>query len=163
MNFRASKLKGNENAPMAYSSVSYGDLYFNPRILKSRKTLMDYFSRGQEAKNICVSNIEKFNAEQQAIIRKYMESPRQLVAETVDQKIEALLDHEIGHHIQHRIIYKNTDLLQSITNNMDLYSVRISGYASNSVGEYIAEGYSAYRRGMADIIDPALKEVFDSL
>lgn len=163
MNFRASKWKGNENAPMAYSSVSYGDLFFNPRILKSRKTLMGYFSRGQEAKNICVSNIGKFNAEQQAIIRKYMESPRQLIAETVDQKIEALLDHEIGHHIQHRIIYKNTDLLQSITNNMDLYSVRISGYASNSVGEYIAESYSAYRRGMADIIDFALKEVFDSL
>ena len=43
------------------------------------------------------------------------------------------------------------------------YGVKISGYATKTKGEYIAESYAAFCNGKAELIDPKLKDIFENI
>jgi hypothetical protein len=45
---------------------------------------------------------------------------------------------------------------------MPKFADKISGYAGENSGEYIAESMASYMKG-EDVIDPTLKKIFESL
>lgn len=160
MNLRKNEFKDCKDAPMAYRGIFNGELYFNPNILKSEKTLADYMAKGQEAFDYCVNNMDKFSGKQLDLVKMYAEAGRQTVADSSDNPLKAMLDHEFGHHVDHQIILKDKEFAQVTKDGMDEFGRKLSGYANHTRGEYVAESFCAYNNNLGDI-DPSLKEIFD--
>ena len=162
MNFRANIWKDSENVPMAYRSLSEGELYFNPKILKNEKTLDAYLKKGKEAYKICEANLDRFSGQKRELIETYLKAGKSLVAEESNDAMRTIVEHEMGHHIENSIIYRNKDLVKVVADGYEKYAVKISGYATKNYGEYIAESFASYRNG-ENVIDPKLKDIFKSL
>jgi SPP1 gp7 family putative phage head morphogenesis protein len=160
MNFREKIWKEAKDAPMAYRGLFHGELFFNGNILKSEKTLKAYMKKGKDAFDFCINNINKFSGKQLEMVKRYKEAGRQTVADSSDNPIKAMLDHEIGHHIDHQIIMKNKEFAQITKDGMDEYGIKISGYALHTRGEYVAESFCAFETGLGDI-DPKLYSIFE--
>lgn len=163
MNFRQNIWKGSENAPFAYRSSFNGELYFNPKIAKNAKAFDDYFKKGEEAFEICKKNIDRFTGSQREMVERYVKAGRQLVADNAKDRFAASVQHEMGHHIQNQILWKNKDAVKNMNDRIDEFGVKISGYATSSKGEYVAESFCAFMNGEADRIDPFMKEYFEGL
>ena len=163
MNFRQNIWKGSETTPMAYRNLSTGELYFNPKIMKDEKTVAEYFAEGKKAFKICQDNIDKFTGKDRELIETYLKSGLSLVAEDCDDGMKAMIQHEVGHHIQNQLLMNNEEMMAIVKEGYEKYAVKISGYATKSYGEYIAESFSAYKNGKDDIIDPKLKAYFEGL
>ena len=163
MNFREKLWKGSEKVPMAYRSLGDGDLFFNPKIMKDAKALEKYMEEGRKAYKICMENLDKFTGSDRKMVETYLKAGKSLIAEDVDDAMKAIIEHEMGHHIQHNIIYKNPDMVEIVKKGYEKYGVKISGYATKTDGEYIAESYAAFCNGKSDIIDPKLKSIFETI
>lgn len=163
MNFRANIWKGSEKTPMAYRNLSNGELYFNPKILKSEKALKEYIEEGKKAYDICKNNINRFTGKDRETIETYIKAGRSLVSEDAASPLAAMLQHEMGHHIQNQIIYRDKAGAEMVANGFEKYCIKISGYATTSLGEYIAESFCAYKNKQAGLIDPDLKAYFERL
>lgn len=103
-----------------------------------------------------MDNIDKLSEAQKAIALKYKEAGRSLVGNTVKDYIT----HELGHHNQWSMPSKMNNLLGD---NMSKYASKISGYATTSKGEYMAESFSAYMKGETNVLDPDFVSYLDSL
>lgn len=163
MNFRQNIWKGSETTPMAYRNLSSGELYFNPKIMKNEKTVAEYFAEGKKAFNICQDNIDKFTGKDRELIETYLKSGLSLIAEDCDDGMKAMIQHELGHHIQNQLLMNSEEMMAIVKEGYEKYAVKISGYATKTYGEYIAESFSAYKNGKGDIIDPKLKAYFEGL
>jgi hypothetical protein len=159
MNFRQNIWKDSKDAPMAYRAMFDGEIFFNPTILKNAKSLDAYIKKGQEAFDFCINNMDKFSGKQLDMVKLYAKAGRQTIAETTDNPIKAMLDHEVGHHIDHQILMKNKDFVEVTKTGMDEYGIKLSGYALHTRGEYVAESFCAYINGV-DGVDPALAKIF---
>lgn len=150
--------KAVEGATAAYSPVRKS-LILNNRSMKN------------------VDDIAKSHAKEVAMIKEYSENPSafsfkstrgEMVAKasvksgraTVPETIEDVIHHEMGHHIE-RTVYKANgyDVVKA---NMPKYAENISGYATISESEYIAESFASYLKGEG-LIDPELAKIFESM
>ncbi len=163
MNFRQNIWKGSENAPFAYRSSFNGELYFNPKIAKNTKAFDDYFKKGEEAFEICKKNIDRFSGSQRKMVERYVNAGRQLVADDAKDKFVASIQHEFGHHIQNQALWKNKDAVERMNKRIDEFGAKLSGYASSSKGEYVAESFCAFMNGETERIDPFMKQYFEGL
>lgn len=163
MNFRQTIWKGSETTPMAYRPAGDGDLFFNPKIMKNAKSLDAYMEEGRKAFKTCAENIDKFKGTDRELIETYLKAGSSLVAETTDDAMKTIIEHEIGHHIQHSIIYNSEEMAKIVADGFEEYGVKISGYATKTKGEYIAESYAAFCNGKAELIDPKLKDIFENI
>ena len=160
MNFRQNIWKNGKDAPMAYRSMQNGEIYFNPNILKNAKTVEAYLQKGRESFEFCKNNMDKFSGKTLEMVQQYMQAGRQTVAEVAGNPLQAMLDHEFGHHIDHSVFMLNREFNQIAKDGLNEYALNLSGYAIQTKGEYIAESYCAYRNGIAGV-DPALVKIFE--
>lgn len=163
MNFREKLWKGSETTPMAYRTVRSGDLFFNPKIIKDGKTLSKYFAEGERAFEFCAKNIDRFTGDKRKLVETYIEVGRQLVANDAEDRLMAIIQHEMGHHVQNQVVMRDEVGRKIVADGWEKYAVGISGYATFSEGEYIAESFCAFLNGEVDRIDPALKKYFERL
>lgn len=162
MNFREKIWRNEKDAPMAYRNAFNGELFFNPNIVKNYKSINKYVADGQEAFNFCINNLDKFSGRQLELVLKYKEAGIQTIAEASKDHLKAMLDHEFGHHVDHQAILKDKDFAKISGKGLDVFGKKISGYAVQSRGEYIAESFCAYHNSLADI-DPDLRRYFDKV
>ncbi len=163
MNFKQSLWKGSEQAPAAYNSNISGGLFLNPKLMKNKSAFSKYFEEGKKAYEYCKENINKFTGKDRILIEKYVSAGRSLVSEDAENKMKATIQHEIGHHIQNTILYKDEAASKIIKDGFEEYSIKISGYATKTYGEYIAESFCAYMNDEAERIDPELVKVFEGM
>jgi hypothetical protein len=167
MNFRKKEFKDAKDAPFCYRSAfgtgGVADLHFNPNIIKTQKSVDEYMEKGREAFEYCKNNIDKFSGSKRELIEKYVTAGRGLIAEEVDDPLKAMIEHELGHHVEHQIINASKDAMQIVKDGMTEYGTKMSGYATYSRGEYIAESFSAFNNGFADLVDPELAKVFERM
>lgn len=88
-----------------------------------------------------------------SLIEKSRTSGRGIVPETIDEAIY----HEMGHHFENVITREQKE---KIKERMGMYAELVSGYASDSYSEYIAESFTSYMKGESKI-DSYLQSIFD--
>lgn len=163
MNFRENIWKNSKDTPMAYRDMGSGELYFNPKILKNKKTVGKYTMEGEKAYNFCVENIDKFKGKDRELVEIYAKAGRSLVEADAEDRMTAMIQHEMGHHIHRQIIDFDESAIQIVHDGFEKYAVGISGYATTTKGEYVAESFCAFMNGEENRIDPELKVYFERL
>lgn len=90
--------------------------------------------------------------------QRYKDAGRALVG---DGSVKDYLTHEYGHHVA-------WEWLDAKTNNalgvrMNKYAPKLSGYATASKNEYLAESFVAYNKGELGKIDPEYSKAIRKL
>lgn len=120
------------------------------------KSVNEYMIKAQESWDLVMSNIGKLTSEQQKVALRYKKAGRSLVQ---GDSVEGLFIHEMGHHMQWTgVPPKETN---NITANKSKYASKISGYATTSNSEYLAESFSAYMNGEKKNLDPDYVSVIE--
>ena len=163
MNFRERRWKGSDDTPMAYVNNLDGGLYFNAKMVKSPKAVEEYFKKGKEAYDICEKNLHRLEGSQKELVERYVKAGRSLVAQDAQNKMSAMIQHEVGHHIQNQILIRDKKAVEIVKKGFEPYGGKLSGYSTYTHGEYIAESFCAFLNGETDRIDPDLKKYFEGL
>lgn len=147
-----------QGATAGYSPVT-NNLILNKDSLKNAKTFKAHINEELEAVNNYLAHPDHYNLDRMSsrvanVLRSSEESGRGNTAENISD----VINHELGHFLEPQI----KDQRDIIESRMSEYNHKISGYACDSYGEYIAESFSSYRRG-EDLIDPVLREAFEGL
>jgi len=137
-----------EDALFSYDPVQHG-IYINKAVLKNPKTLDAYMQRSKESWDLVMNNMDKLSGRQKELAERYAKAGRELVS---GDTVEGLFTHELGHHVQWTVLDPKTT--NSITGRMQEYAPHLSGYATASKSEYLAESFAAYMKGETDLLDP---------
>ena len=135
------------------------------------------FMINSQCKSIAI--VEKEMAEEKSVIKRFLENPDNFDVSkmsnrvyqvlvnseesgrgTVPDTVRDMVNHELGHSIEKRI--KEMDNYDAIMSNMKEFAPKISGYATESYSEYIAESFCSYQKG-EEIIDEELIKAFKAL
>lgn len=144
------------DAPMMTSN--FGNVGLNNILLANADKINKYRDEGQDAFDYVLNNINTLTGRQRDLAETYRQAGRALV----DNSVEGMITHEIGHHISYGSM---NSVFSQISNNTDWreYATQLSGYANASFGEYVAESFSAYFNGEYDRLQPEIIEIFDDL
>lgn len=144
------------DAPMMTSN--FGNVGLNNTLLANADKINKYRDEGQDAFDYVLNNINTLTGRQRDLAETYRQAGRALV----DNSVEGMITHEIGHHISYGSM---NSAFSQISNNTDWrgYATQLSGYANASFGEYVAESFSAYFNGEYDRLQPEIIEIFDNL
>lgn len=167
MNMRSNKFSGT-TAEAAYEWLVHR-FYYNPNYLKTEKALAEHIAEGQKlletVKSGADSLIAKYGADSAKglYLAGLKESGRALVAQTAPY-YDAVFSHEMGHALHDMLLRgqikeAGIDLKESRLK----YAKRISGYATSSNEEYIAESFAAFYVGETSLLDPELLALFERL
>lgn len=140
--------KDGADAVAAYSPVEHG-IYLNPKVLKNRQALTNYNNRASEAWDTVMKNLDTLPEDMQKVALRYKQAGRSLVG---DGSIHDYITHEFGHHVAWEGMDAKTN--NALGSRMSTYAPKISGYASASKGEYLAESFVAYTNGEISKLDP---------
>lgn len=140
----------------AYDPIQHG-IYVNGNVLKNADTLDKYIKESEEAWNIVKNNLDTLKGSQRDLAERYLNAGRSLVD---GETVEGLFTHEMGHHVEWTMLDAKTN--NSIGSNMSEYASNISGYATASKSEYLAESFTAYMKGERDTLDPQFVGYLDS-
>lgn len=148
------------DATAAYSPVR-NSFMLNRSALKDMKAAQKALEAERKAVTDFLGHPEKYDLDKMSTrVRKVLEasqtSGRGLVAETVDD----VIDHELGHALEKYL--KALPNYETLQDRMGKYAAKISGYATESWSEYVAESFASYCRGES-LADPDLIAAFKSL
>lgn len=146
--------KDGADALFSYDPINHG-IYINKDVLKDAETFEAYKQRSKDAWDLVMNNLDKVSPVQKELALRYSEAGRSLV----DDSIGGALTHELGHHVQWTML--DTGTFNSVASRASQYAPHISGYATSSTSEYMAESFVAYMRGERDILDPAYAKYLD--
>lgn len=147
------------NAHAAYSPVGR-NLLLDRNKTKNANMMLSALRADQEAVTSVLTNPEeydfsKFSKRVLNVIEASKETGRSIVADTIGEAIT----HELGHFVESQIKKEDFEIIKG---GMAKYATRISGYAADSVSEYVAESFASYMKG-EDRIDPAVREIFEKM
>ena len=137
----------------SYDPVQKG-IFLNSDILSSVKTFDEYVKKSREAFDLVKKNLDKLPASKRAIAEQYIKSGRDLV----DDSVEGMIIHELGHNIQWQLL--PTKLFNELGDNWEAIASKLSGYANYNKSEYIAESFVSWMKDEHKI-DPRLQEFLD--
>lgn len=145
------------NAIASYSHIGEG-IFLNKNILKDTKTFEKFEKENKKAWNTVMSNIDTLHGVAREMAERYRKAGRDLVS---GDTVQGLVTHELGHHVQWRALKAKDS--NELTARRSQYADKISGYATASPGEYIAESFAAYMKGERNILDPKFVKAIDGL
>ena len=136
--------------PVNRAMVVNRDSFKNPAqaiaaMTKEREFVADYLANPEK-----YSYLDKYT-------RKMLENSRASGRFSVSTTLEEVLDHEFGHALEKAL--RKLGNYEKVIANMGQFAPGISGYAQESVGEYIAESFCAWRKGGIPV-DPELVKLF---
>lgn len=144
--------KDGADALFSYSPIEHG-IFVNKDLIKDDRTFAAYIQRSREAWDTVMNNLDKLSPTQKAVALRYKEAGRELVS---DKSVADLVVHEMGHHVQWTMLDPKTT--NAITANRGQFATQISGYATSSSSEYLAESFAAYMKGEIARLDPEYVE-----
>lgn len=161
INFREKRFR-NSTSTAAYEWGGR-NLFFNGRYFLSEKALENHIG---EANNLLQNVVNNANillgrpGTDKTLIQAIINTGRQCVSQSYDFA-EASFIHEMGHFLDDEVFkLQLTTNRNFIVESMRTYAANISGYATSSSAEYVAESYAAFCYGEIDILDPKLVEIF---
>lgn len=168
MNFRKNQFKGAvSEAEAAYQWIQR-DLFFNQRYFKNKKTYSAHWDEIERLTKIVTNSIDALlsqpgiNQTKEKYLEALKKSGVQCFVQKTDQPAYGTFIHELGHFLDDEVFRsainrKGIDMGYS----RDQYAGNISGYASTTRHEYVAESFSAFWFGKPELCDPALIEIFE--
>lgn len=136
-------------------------LILNRDSCKSAGHLERLLLEEREAISDILKNPNKFDLDKlSSRARKVVENSKISGRGSVPETISDVINHELGHSIE-QLIY-NSDNYVSIASSMAAYAPKVSGYACDNMGDYIAESFCSFRKGES-VIDPELAKAFKAL
>ena len=145
---KGKKIFTSEDAVMAYDPIQYG-IYINRKVLKDSASLAKYNADSSEAWDIVINNLDKLSGAQRQVAQRYKDAGRALVG---DGSVKDYLTHEYGHHVAWEWLDAKTN--NALGARMNNYAPKLSGYATASKNEYLAESFVAYNKNEFDKLDP---------
>lgn len=101
-------------------------------------------------------DLDKVSSRVRHVLEASRTSGRGIVAETVEDAV----NHELGHSLEKQL--RQLENYEALQRRMAEYAVKISGYATESWSEYVAESFASWRKGET-LTDPELIRAFESL
>lgn len=132
-----------ENANAAYNRVNRAML-LNRETLKTPATIAAHIAEENRLVKMFIKDPSSVVVTNTRVLR-ILEASRKSGRATVADTLEDIINHELGHALQDRLKYApnyNTILL-----DWEKYAARISGYATENIGEFVAESFSAWQKG----------------
>ena len=148
--------KDGADALFAYDPIQHG-IYVNGSVLKNADTLEKYILDSKNAWQYLERNYDKLSSSQKQVFDRYLKSGRSLVD---GESVTGLFTHEMGHHVEWTMLDAKTN--NALGNKMSEYASQISGYATSSKSEYLAESFTAYIKGERNVLDPQYVHYLDS-
>ena len=146
------------NATAGYSPVRHGFL-LNRKSLKDAKTAEKALSENNEVVRKFYADPNRYDRSKLSKrVLNVLENSKQTMRATVPQTVEEALWHELGHALEKPL--KKVSNYGEIKSRMPDYAPKVSGYACESVSEYIAESFCLYNRGETSALDPMLIQAF---
>ena len=148
------------DASAAYSPMQNAFL-LNRKSLKDEKTAEKTYREERRIFEDLLKNPDKYdltglNKKTQEILKAARTSGRTIVPMTIEDAIR----HEFGHALE-KPLRKHPDY-EKIKERKATYDKRISGYATESIHEYIAESFVSWKNGET-LADPVLIDAFIGL
>lgn len=148
-----------EGSTAAYSPLQRSFL-LNRGTLKDTKTATAALKAEKDAIVSILEHPERYDFDRMSTrVRKVVEASKLSGRATVPETIEEVISHELGHALERNL--KDYPGLESIRANMPKYAEKISGYATESFSEYVAESFASYRKG-ENLADPEIVKAFES-
>lgn len=163
-NTREKRFKGT-TAEAAYQ-WGLNDMFYNKAYYKTAKAFNDHLDEYNKLLQTVLPNIDTAIAKTKpGTSLRYLEALKRtgrtnvFVPDAYGSTI-----HEMGHYLDDQIFRKAfKEKGFDLSASFEKYSGGISGYATATQQEYIAESFAAYWKGETDILDPDLIDIFKGL
>lgn len=132
-----------ENANAAYNRINRSML-LNRETLKTPATIAAHMAEENRLVKMFIKDPSSVVVTDTRVLR-VLEASRKSGRATVADTLEDIINHELGHALQDRLKYApnyNTIML-----DWEKHAAQISGYATENLGEFVAESFSAWQKG----------------
>lgn len=147
------------------NSAAYGltnrNLLLNRNVLATPEVFASSIERRKRIVSTYLENPEEFIAiykpsvNDLRILQNSVKSGRAFVTETIGE----VIDHELGHALRKQLVYAKNYV--TIMMNWEKHASAISGYATTSFDDYIAESFAAWKKG--EKIERTLAKAFKEI
>lgn len=167
-NMREKRFKGT-TAEAAYQWGAQ-DMFYNKAYYKTQKAFSAHAKQAKELLDQVLPNLDSliakyendtsFSGKKTLSYLKAMKNTGRSNVYMADAYGTTI--HEMGHYLDDSLFHKMfSESGFDLNESFSMYSGGISGYATSSKQEYIAESFAAYWKGETDIIDPELLKIFE--
>lgn len=163
-NTREKRFKGT-TAEAAYQ-WGLNDMFYNKAYYKTAKAFNDHLAEYSKLLQTVLQNIDTAIARTKpGASLRYLEALKRTGRTNVfAPDAYGSTIHEMGHYLDDQIFRKAfKEKGFDLSASFEKYSGGISGYATATQQEYIAESFAAYWKGETDILDPDLVDIFKGL
>ena len=163
-NTREKRFKGT-TAEAAYQ-WGLNDMFYNKAYYKTAKAFNDHLAEYNKLLQTVLPNIDTAIAKTKpGASLRYLEALKRTGRTNVfAPDAYGSTIHEMGHYLDDQIFRKAfKEKGFDLSASFEKYSGGISGYATATQQEYIAESFAAYWKGETDILDPDLINIFKGL
>ena len=163
-NTREKRFKGT-TAEAAYQ-WGLNDMFYNKAYYKTAKAFNDHLAEYNKLLQTVLPNIDTAIAKTKpGVSLRYLEALKRTGRTNVfAPDAYGSTIHEMGHYLDDQIFHKAfKEKGFDLSTSFEKYSGGISGYATATQQEYIAESFAAYWKGETDILDPDLIDIFKGL
>lgn len=163
-NTREKRFKGT-TAEAAYQ-WGLNDMFYNKAYYKTAKAFNDHLAEYNKLLQTVLPNIDTAIAKTKpGTSLRYLEALKRTGRTNVfAPDAYGSTIHEMGHYLDDQIFHKAfKEKGFDLSASFEKYSGGISGYATATQQEYIAESFAAYWKGETDILDPDLVDIFKGL
>lgn len=163
-NTREKRFKGT-TAEAAYQ-WGLNDMFYNKAYYKTAKAFNDHLAEYNKLLQTVLPNIDTAIAKAKpGTSLRYLEALKRTGRTNVfAPDAYGSTIHEMGHYLDDQIFRKAfKEKGFDLSASFEKYSGGISGYATATQQEYIAESFAAYWKGETDILDPDLIDIFKGL
>ena len=163
-NTREKRFKGT-TAEAAYQ-WGINDMFYNKAYYKTTKAFNDHLAEYNKLLQTVLPNIDTAIAKTKpGVSLRYLEALKRTGRTNVfAPDAYGSTIHEMGHYLDDQIFRKAfKEKGFDLSASFEKYSGGISGYATATQQEYIAESFAAYWKGETDILDPDLVDIFKEM
>ena len=149
-----------QGATAGYNPITHS-LLLNRNDLKNVKTATAAILQNKKAVADYLANPGAYDLNKMSSLgRKVFEASKISGRGTVPENIQEAIWHEMGHALEKPM--RSLSNYEELRARMAEYGAHVSGYATSSWGEYVAESFASYQKGEG-VADPLMIQAFKAL